>query len=460
MRISDRKRKQIFLLVIDVGILYFALFLALLVRSWELPSAASWSAHVRPFSLAFLGWIAIFYTAGLYNPDVAFDRDVFAPRLFASAGIGTLGTAVMFYLDRTPNIAPKTLLVLFASFAVLLILSWRFLYGRLVSLYLPKMGVAFIGANATVAEMIAEMEKKTHLGFRACLVLDEAGAWMHDRSAPSGVVVANDRLRLAESIDSGETGLVVIADERGLPDETRRLLYALLGRRIRYIGLPDFYEMLFRRVPLMDIDETWFLEKINLRAKRPYLLAKRAVDIFVALAMLVVSAPLWPIVALVIKAGSRGPVFFRQTRLGRDGEPFRIFKFRTMRIERNDFSPTDEGDPRVTRFGAFLRSSRLDEIPQTLNMLVGDMSFVGPRPERPELVEDLEGAIPYYRQRLLVKPGITGWDQVSGEYHSPSIADTYKKLQYDLYYVKNMSLTLDVSIFFKTIMTVISRSGL
>ena len=137
-----------------------------------------------------------------------------------------------------------------------------------------------------------------------------------------------------------------------------------------------------------------------------------------------------------------------------------MLKFRTMKTDKNDFAPTSANDPRVTAVGGILRKLRLDEIPQMLNIVAGEMSFIGPRPERPELAVKLERSIPYYRQRLLVKPGITGWDQVSGEYHSPSVEDTYKKLQYDLYYVKNMSILLDISIFFKTIMTMLRRKGL
>ena len=130
-----------------------------------------------------------------------------------------------------------------------------------------------------------------------------------------------------------------------------------------------------------------------------------------------------------------------------------------MKTESNDFAPTSKQDSRITKFGNFMRKTRIDELPQMLNVLKGDMSLVGPRPERPELATELEKEIPFYRQRLMVKPGITGWDQVSGEYHSPSVEDTYKKIQYDLYYIKNQSVFLEMSIFFKTIMTVFLKLG-
>jgi lipopolysaccharide/colanic/teichoic acid biosynthesis glycosyltransferase len=136
-----------------------------------------------------------------------------------------------------------------------------------------------------------------------------------------------------------------------------------------------------------------------------------------------------------------------------------LVKFRTMREENNDRSLTLAHDTRVTRFGRFLRATRLDELPQMLNIIVGDMSFIGPRPEQPKLVEQLEREVPFYRERMLVKPGLTGWDQVSGEYHSPTRADTLKKLQYDLFYIKNRSLYLDFTIILKTIATVLLRRG-
>ena len=131
-----------------------------------------------------------------------------------------------------------------------------------------------------------------------------------------------------------------------------------------------------------------------------------------------------------------------------------------MTVINNNFSPTAKDDNRITKFGSFLRKTRIDEIPQVINILQGEMSFVGPRPERPELIEELEDKIPFYNERLLVKPGITGWDQISGEYHSPSQEDTLKKLQYDLFYIKNRSIYLDLSIILKTVATVISHKGI
>ena len=226
-----------------------------------------------------------------------------------------------------------------------------------------------------------------------------------------------------------------------------------------FFTLPDFYEIVTRKIPLGSINENWFLRNINLEEKNLYQIFKRFLDIILAFIALIITIVFWPFIALIIKIESHGPVFFKQIREGKGGKTFTIFKFRTMKETNNDYKPTAEKDDRITRFGNFMRKTRIDELPQLLNIINGTMSLIGPRPERPELAKKLEEKIPYYRQRLLVKPGITGWDQVSGEYHSPSYEDTYKKLQYDLYYIKNQSIFLDISIFFKTITTVFHKLG-
>jgi exopolysaccharide biosynthesis polyprenyl glycosylphosphotransferase len=251
-----------------------------------------------------------------------------------------------------------------------------------------------------------------------------------------------------------------VADERRLSERTRRALLDLIERPVRFIRLPEFYELYLRKIPVGTINDLWFLENIDLGAKLRYGVIKRGFDILVSLVLFAVCLAPWILIALAIRLSGPGPVLFRQERLGRGGKAFRMLKFRTMRTQKNNFAPTARNDPRITSIGRFLRKLRLDEVPQLINIFFGEMSFVGPRPERPELAVTLERSIPYYRQRLLVKPGITGWDQVSGEYHSPSIEDTYKKLQFDLYYVKNMSILLDISVFFKTIMTMLRRKGL
>jgi exopolysaccharide biosynthesis polyprenyl glycosylphosphotransferase len=439
---------------VDIGVLALSLFVALFLRFRTIPSVQLFSNHVIAFLPCWVLWIVSFYTANLYDVTAAFDEPGFAARVFAAVGVGGLLSVLVFYLGNW-SLSPKTILVLHA--ALLFLLTWlsRFLYGRISSRYLPRRATAFVGIDPTVQEIVAAVEKNNRLGYKTVALLDETG------KAPAGLsaLAVKTTKEFIESVQDNAVSLVVISDEDRLGDKTRQALLTLVDHSVRFMRLADFYELYLRRIPIGTINDVWFLENIDLRGKARYRIIKRGLDIIVSFSLLVVCLAPWLVISLGIRLTSRGPILFRQERLGRGGKPFSILKFRTMKVDGNDFAPTTIQDPRVTGFGRFLRRFNLDETPQFINILAGEMSFVGPRPERPELADMLERSIPYYRQRLLVKPGITGWDQVSGEYHSPSVDDTYKKLQYDLYYVKNMSVLLDISIFFKTILTMFRRRG-
>ncbi|MBN1242891.1 MAG: sugar transferase [Spirochaetales bacterium] len=446
--------RQVRILLADILLLYLSLFLALVVRNGELPTVFGLTNHMRHFTLIFLGWIIVFYTAGLYRIDRPFDDALFAQRLAVSVLVAGLGSAVYFYLIPSAPIEPKTVIVIFTGIYAFLFWVWRYSYGRFRRSNLQRIGVGFIGFNSDAGTIVEELAIRPYLGYDARFVLEE------ERTGNAGgLLVVHDASDLRRIVDETDSDLLVIANETGISDKARAELFNLLDLKVRFIRLPDFYEMILRRVPIGAINEAWFLENIDLKSKHAYETGKRILDLLFAGLASILFLPFWPLVAILVKATSPGPVLFTQIRIGRFGVPFRIFKFRTMRVDRNDSSPTTERDARITPIGRILRATRIDELPQIVNILRGEMSIVGPRPERPDIAEELAEAIPYYRQRHLVKPGITGWDQVSGEYHSPSVEDTYKKLQYDLYYLKNMSLFLDVSISFKTVMTVLQREG-
>jgi exopolysaccharide biosynthesis polyprenyl glycosylphosphotransferase len=298
------------------------------------------------------------------------------------------------------------------------------------------------------------MRGRPRYGFQPVAFFDDRGF-----PPPEGLQSFADAESFVWMSSSLKVQLIVISDEREMSGETRTAMLSLMRSSIRFMRLDAFYEYYLRKIPIGAISDFWFLENIDLRSKRFYKFAKRGIDVFVASIGLLAFLPFGLLVAAAVKLSSPGPIFFTQVRLGLSEKPFTILKFRTMRVAGNTFTPTGKKDPRVTPIGNFLRRTRLDEVPQFINIVRGNMSFIGPRPERPELAEELERLIPYYQQRLLVKPGISGWDQVSGEYHSPSVEDTYKKLQNDLYYVKNMSVMLDISITAKTIATVLARAG-
>lgn len=451
------KRRQFFILFIDVCLMFLSLVLALILRDGKLPPLAKLEVHFEYFLMIFLGWILVFYTFGLYRIDLRFDDFTYMKRLGISLLIVGMGTGLFFYILPNASIAPKTVLLLTIVIFGIALWTWRYLYGRIwAKNRKQRVGVGFIGYAGEVRQIIDTLNLQTPIGYDARFIVDlenkvEANSY--------DFLVQHDYSDLRDLVERTGSDLVILAHEQSLPPEVIRTLYGLLNIRVRFTSLSDFYELILRRVPIGAINETWFLENIDLKRQLPYEAFKRIIDLLLSALFCLVLIVLFPFIAVLIILGSPGPVFFVQTRVGRFGKPFTMIKFRTMREGGNHHTPTLADDDRITRFGRFLRASRLDELPQVINILKGDMSFIGPRPERPEYARLLAEAIPYYQQRHLVKPGVTGWDQVSGAYHSPSVEDTKIKLQYDLYYLKNISFSLDFSIFFKTILTILQRTG-
>ena len=350
---------------------------------------------------------------------------------------------IYFYLSVNSSIAPKTNLAIFIVIYTLLFLLWRESYRLLVFSVIPQNNLAIIGNNKYCANIVKELQARPGAGYNTTLIFK----------------TAEELENLPQSISEKNIKTIVVCDYFGKNEEMSQVLFECLSCSVNFFNYPDFYELLSGKIPVEAIGPDWFLENLKEGEKNYFNFIKRFIDLVFAFIILVISLPFWPFIALIIKIGSRGPIFFRQVRLGRNEKEFKIIKFRSMKEDNNDRSLTLEHDTRITSFGNFLRKTRIDEIPQVLNIIKGEMSFIGPRPERPEIIEELEKQIPYYKTRLLIKPGLTGWDQVSGEYHSPSLEDTLEKLQYDLYYLKQRSLYLDLDIALRTIATIIKRKG-
>lgn len=271
-------------------------------------------------------------------------------------------------------------------------------------------------------------------------------------------ILEQDGLAKQDGSPSG----IILASHQELSDMAVQRLMQIRLSGTPIVSLADFYEQYLLKIPVHQLKDSWFVFSggFSLIHHDIALKVKRLADILLAATGLILLSPVMLIVALIVAATSKGPTFYTQERHGQFRRLFRLRKFRTMinDAESNGAQWSKPGDPRVTPAGKLLRASRMDELPQLWNVLVGDMSFIGPRPERPDFVNDLEKQIPYYELRHLVKPGITGWAQVMYPY-GRSVEDALKKLEYDLYYIKNYSLTLDVYILLRTVKTVFSRSG-
>jgi exopolysaccharide biosynthesis polyprenyl glycosylphosphotransferase len=450
------KFKKIALLAGDVAFLYVSLYIALLLRYFRLPDKQIWDEHFLPFTLIFSAWVVIFFIYTLYNLDLAVKRAKFYRLSLQALITAGLASIVYFYITPHTNITPKTNLVVFAIVFIVLFFIWRNLYYLAVRSYIPKENIAIIGFNKQSRALVSEINKNPHLGYKTAFILDP---FVDKKQSNDNVPIFNNTSDLHDLITKKNINTLVLATDPSSLEKLRNLLFSALHLKINFYSLPQFYESITGKIPIEAINKMWFLQNLSEGRKKWFDAIKRIYDLSAAFIILTATLPLWIVIALAIKLDSQGPIFFKQKRAGQYGKPFRIIKFRTMSIENNHHTPTQEQDKRITTVGSFLRKTRLDEVPQVLNIIKGEMSFVGPRPERPELIIKLEQNIPFYRERMLVKPGLTGWDQISGEYHSPSIKDTIKKLQYDLYYIKNRSFYLDLSIILKTLSTIISRAG-
>jgi sugar transferase (PEP-CTERM system associated) len=253
-------------------------------------------------------------------------------------------------------------------------------------------------------------------------------------------------------------GVVVTSEARGSVPVTELLRSKRAGFRI--FSDVEFREQQLRRIDLDHLEPDWMLFADGLSCSRLEMVGRRVGDILVSLMLLIATLPVMALTAALIRLDSPGPVLYRQERVGLHGRVFTLFKFRSMRQDAEARGPAwaAQQDPRVTRIGAFIRRARIDELPQLINVLKGEMGFVGPRPERPHFVDQLAEVIPFYRDRACVKPGITGWAQVNYPYGA-SIEDARQKLSYDLYYVKHRNLFLDVLILFATVRVILFQEG-
>lgn len=435
------RQKKTLLLLGDVLTLIGALALTIFIRYGEANFVLQFSVHWPRFIFIGLTFIVSLYINQLYDLNLRAGSPSFLKRTantIISAGIVSI---IYFYLSISSEISPKTNLALFIALFIILFYVWRRTFLAFDELK-DKTGLAIIGDNEKTQTIKEELLKNPGANYSLEMV----------------IASRDDFSELAGKITSNRIKTVVLCDDFDAKT-TGPFLLSLLPQQISVFNYPDFYEDLVHKIPVEALSTEWFLDNLKEGNRHLFQFVKRIVDIFFASFILLATFPLWPVIALSIKLGSNGPALFKQERLGRQGKRFSILKFRTMKTEENDGTHTEEGDKRITTLGRFLRKTRLDELPQTINIIRGDMSFIGPRPERPELAQELEESIPFYNVRLIVKPGLSGLDQVSGEYHSPTRADTLKKLQHDLFYIKNRSIYLDSIITLKTIAAVFKGYG-
>jgi exopolysaccharide biosynthesis polyprenyl glycosylphosphotransferase len=371
------------------------------------------------------------------------------------ASLGVLGgiaiaSGVSFWL---PPIDDRIEVISMAVLAFCIILGAEIVKGHVEVL---RSRVLFVGGRTSATDLIEALVENNRIPFTAVGIVDEEHGVA--APAPDGVPVLGPVSQLQRIVRETSPDLVVVATDRGRP-EVFAALAGVAGLGFRVVGLPEFYEHAFGRVPVRRMTDVWFMSILHLYQRSYSHQSKRAFDISVALVGLLLTAPLFPVIALLVRR-SEGPILYRQTRLGEQGRPFTILKFRTMHIDAETTGAVwaQESDPRMTGTGRLLRRTRLDEIPQLINVLRGEMSIVGPRPERPEFLTLLEESIPFWSRRHLLKPGITGWAQLRVGYAADAKA-TEEKLSYDFWYLRHHSLMVDVFICARTVSSLLLAVG-
>jgi len=452
------------LLAGDLTILLFSLWLTLLIRYGQKFDYSLWQSHLAPFVVVIIFLLIVFYIEDLYELGTSKGRVHLLNRILQSLLIGCAFAFAFFYIgiDRLFTIKPQRVFLIYVIIAGILIYFWRLWFYKVARSPRIADGIIFIGYNKKVGEIIRQIQKRPELGFQVRAIIPVANGETEIIPAEyEGLVTSVGLDQLKATCQQKEIQTIITTIHPREDKSLMKNLFECLALKIKFYELTKFYENITGKIPVTTIEQIWFLENLTERDKRTYGLFKRIIDIIVSIIALTISLPFIPLIAFAIKTTSKGPAFFKQIRTGKDGKNFLAIKFRTMvaNAETNGPQWASKNDPRVTAVGRFFRKTRIDEIPQLINILRGEMSLIGPRPERPEFIEQLQNQIPFYRERLMVKPGLTGWAQVMGPAYGGSLEETLEKIQFDLYYIKNRSIALDLSILLKTVRTVLTRKG-
>ncbi|MFA6427517.1 MAG: exopolysaccharide biosynthesis polyprenyl glycosylphosphotransferase [Candidatus Magasanikbacteria bacterium] len=454
--------KQLILATGDVSVFFIAFCLSLVIRYAGIPSFELITKNIQAFFFAFLLWIVVNYINGLYDVRLI-HSDGRYKRIIEAALFSLIVGVIFFYIRPDRDITPKTILILTVIIGYTFAALWRILYNSLIGDKKLQTSVIFVGIIEETNELIQILNKEKNIGYYVPAIFDISGQWKS--SATFDIEMYHDVSQLENAIKKYRPQVIVTSAEAGNNAQVVKTLYHLLFSSIVLTDLFSFYETVTGRISPATFSESWFLKNIRSADRPVYDKLRRLIDIIIASALSFVLGLILIIIAPLIKLTSKGPLFFKQERIGQNGKLFWIYKLRTMHVLSKDGSAETAGfefakkdDKRITPIGKMLRKSRIDELPQVLNLFKGDITFIGPRPERPEIVEKLTEHMPYYPLRETVKPGITGWAQIH-QHYTDTLETSLQKLQYDLFYIKNRSFLLDLSILLKTINVVMRGMG-
>jgi lipopolysaccharide/colanic/teichoic acid biosynthesis glycosyltransferase len=451
MRVLSRKAYLVLLLG-DISILYLSVWATLVIRHFAFPDIATAGLHLTAFSLFFPVWFVVYFAAGLYGRYTILFLKQLPKIIFAAQAINVGFAALFFFAIPFFNITPKTVLVIYLFISTTLLLIWRVYMYPHISVR-REIGALLLGTGQELSDLAEEVNRDPvyPLEFRAIV-------------HPELSSVEEIKNTISKLVSTGKVSTIVADMSNHALDELLQFVYDLtfVERKATFIDVRQLYQEIFEKVPLSLIDDRWLLQYVTLASHTTYSTIKRLSDILLAIVLGTLSLILYPFIMAAIWLEDRGKVFVVQERVGLRGKPIQVVKFRSMTGDDGGEYTNGKAQYTVTKIGALLRRTRLDEVPQLLGILKGDMSFIGPRPELPALVAQYRKSIPHYNLRHLVVPGLSGWAQVKHNdhpHHEVAIGATEEKLAHDLYYIKQRSLWLDFYITLLTIRTIFAQKG-
>ena len=457
-RLSPR---TIWLILADAAIIYGGIVLAMYLRlgltgsQYQLHDNNGW----EKIALASFVCLLILYFYDLYDYTVMGNRRELMLRLVQALGVAWALLALLFYFVP-PLLIGRGVSVISVPLVLVLLLVWRILIHFLTGH--PEIGekILVVGTGKSAIDTAQAVWERRDAGYRIVGFVTENGAKPHTKIGESEIVGTVDELDSLIKTEKADRIVIAVRERRGtFPTET--LLRMSLAGDVNIEECTSFFERVTGKVHIDMLRPSWLIFAGRRRDTRLKTVFREIAHRGLALVGLILSLPIAVLTAVLIKLESKGAVFYRQERVGKNGKIIKVIKFRSMQTDaEKDGKPVwaTADDDRVTRVGRIIRKIRVDEIPQFWNIIKGEMSFVGPRPERPHFVEQLAQEIPFYEHRHLTAPGLTGWAQIKYPYGA-SVHDARQKLQYDLYYIKNQSLALDLVIVFETIKTVLFSKG-
>ena len=454
--------KSLLLMVGESFLIALSLICAVKLRFWNSPEEVAAYVAFPDFALQIaivvLVCVMCFYCNDLYDLSSASSRIEQLLQIEQSLGAASVLLGLVYFLLPGLLLSRGVFVISMVLASAFVVLMRRGL-DKVWRLSAPTQRVAVLGTGQLALELARELTRREDLSIVVEGLVGTTPA--ETGSTIFGFPVLGPASEMESVVRSRGISRVIVAleDRRGvLPT---RDLVRLRVEGVRVDDAPTALAALTGRISLRVVRPSWFVFSDGFHRSTWNDILKRALDLAVACIGLILSAPIMILVALAVRLDSPGPALYRQTRVGRKDKPFKVLKFRSMRTDAEGASGAQwaaKDDPRITRVGRFVRKYRLDELPQFVNVIRGEMSFVGPRPERPCFVEELRKTIPYYDERHSVRPGLTGWAQVQYEYGS-TIEDAFTKLEFDLFYLKNMSLIFDLAIMLKTIQIVAKGRG-